>query len=177
MIQTKSESGGIDAKATLIRVRPYIDVTLETPLYTVGLGYVLREERTKATGMASPALFNEEYNGLLGWRPDRLPSLEARWKRTDLYDGQRLLRDVSESTLSLVSRYHFNGFQLHYSGVFSRIQDDRNHLEQKQLYHSAKGVYGGSFWDGRIAISTAYDINNHEVKTFSEGKGFFTLPA
>lgn len=176
MIKTDFETGGTESKATLNRVRPFIDVTLETPLYTMGLGYVLKEERSKTASAPSLRLVHEEYNALLGWRPDGLPSLEARGKRTNLHDGERALQDVGEDTLTLVSKYSSNGIQLNYNGLYRRTLDDLNDLVHEQFNQSARGVYGGSFWDGRIAINTTYDIARQDVRTFSEGKGFVTLP-
>jgi len=176
LIRADFETGGMDTRGTITRVRPYIDLTLETPLYTMGLGYVMREERSKTGSSPSLTLVNEEYSALLGWRADGLPSLEARWKRQTLYDSQRTSRDVGEDTLNLVSKYRHNGLEFYYNGLYSRTLDDLNDLEQKQLYHSARGVYGGSFWDDRIAVNTTYDLTHQEIKTLSEGKGFVTIP-
>jgi len=175
LIKTDFESGGIDTKTTLTRFRPYIDLTLETPLYTAGLGYIMRQEKTKTADSPSITLVNEEYNAMLGWRPEGLPYIDMRLKRSNNYDEDKLLRDIQEDSINLTSRYTYKGLQLNYYGSFLHTMDDLNNLDVKQLTHSGRVSYGGSFFNRRVSVNTTYDIFHQEVKTTSEGTGFVTF--
>lgn len=174
LIKTDFESSGIDTKATITRFRPYIDLTLETPLYTAGIGYILRQERTKTTDSSSFTLVNQEYNAILGWRPEGLPTLDMKLRRTNNFDEEKVLRDTKEDSLHLISKYTYRGLQVNYNGTYIHTMDDLNHLDVKQLTHSGRVAYGGSFLNRRVTVNTTYDIFHQEVKTASEGAGFIT---
>lgn len=174
-IKMDFESSGIDTKTNITRFRPYIDLTLETPLYTAGLGYIMRQEKTKTTDSPSVTLINEEYNAILGWRPEGLPNIDIRLKRSNNYDENKVLRNIQEDSINLTSRYTYRGLQLNYYGAFLHTMDDLNNLDVKQLTHSGRVAYGGSFFDRRVSVNTTYDILHQEVRTTSEGTGFVTL--
>ena len=48
-IITDSKTGGTDIKTTVLKLRPYIDLTLETPLYTAAIGYYRMQDRTEVS--------------------------------------------------------------------------------------------------------------------------------
>ena len=175
LIKTDFVSTGIDTKTTVTRFRPYIDLTLETPLFTAGLGYIMRQEKTKTTDSTSVTLINEEYNAILGWRPEGLPYIDMKLRRTNNYDEDKVLRDIKEDSINLTSRYTYRGLQLNYYGAFLHTMDDLNNLDVKQLTQSGRVAYGGSFFDRRVSVNTTYDILHQEVKTTSEGTGFVSV--
>ena len=174
-IKTDFESSGIDTKTTLTRIRPYVDLTLETPLYTAGLGYIMRQEKTKTTDSPSVTLVNEEYNAILGWRPEGLPNIDMKLRRTNNFDEEKVLRDIKEDSVNLISKYTYRGLQLNYNSTYIHTMDHLNDLDVKQLTHNGRVAYGGSFLNKRVTVNTTYDIFHQEVKTVSEGTGFITL--
>ncbi len=175
LIKTDFESSGINTKTTVTRFRPYIDLTLETPLYKAGLGYIMRQEKTKTEDSPSVTLVNEEYYAILGWRPEGLPNLDLRLRRTNNFDEEKVLRDTKEDSVNLISKYSFKGFQVNYTGTYIHTVDDLNDLDVELLTHNGRIAYGGSFLNKRVTVNTTYDIFHQQVKTASEGTGFITL--
>ena len=171
---TDSKTGGTDIKATVSKLRPYIDLTLETPLYTAAIGYYRMQDRTEVQRSPSVTLVNDQYYANLGWRPEGLPSIDMRFMRTNSYDEDRDLRDIQEDNITLVSRYFYKGLQVYYQGNYLHTMDDLNNLDVKQQLHSGRVTYADSFLNGRVSFNTTYDIFYNEVKTFSEGEGFVT---
>ncbi len=174
MIKTDFETGRVDTKSTLTRIRPYLDLTLETPLYTAGVGYIMRQERTKTEDSPSVTLVNEEYNAILGWRPEGLPVFDLRLRRTKNFDEDRVLRDDREDSIQLISKYTYRGLQVNYYGTYRHNMDDLNDLDVKLFTHNGRVAYGGSFLNRRVTVNTTYDIFHQEMRTVSEGTGFIT---
>lgn len=174
LIKTDFETGGIDTRTTLSRVRPYLDLTLETPLYTAGVGYIMRRERTKTEDSPAVALVNEEYYTILGWRPEGLPVIDLRLKRAKNFDEEKVLQDSRDDSIHLISKYTYRGLQLNYYGTYLHSMDDLNDLDVKLFTHNGRIVYGGSFLDRRVTVNTTYNIFHQEMKTVSEGTGFVT---
>jgi len=171
---TDSKTGGTDIKATVLKLRPYIDLTLETPLYTAAIGYYRMQDRTKVQRSPSLTLVNDQYYANLGWRPEGLPSIDMRFMRRNIYDEDKDLRDIQEDNITLVSRYFYKGLQAYYQGNYLHTKDDLNNLDVKQQLHSGRVTYADSFLNGRVSFNTTYDIFYNEVKTFSQGEGFVT---
>jgi len=176
LIKTDVGTSGIDTKTTITRFRPYIDLTLETPLYKAGIGYVRRQERTEVSHSPSVTLVNEEYNAILGWRPEGLPSIDMQIRRTNNFDEKKELRDIKEDNINLISKYIYKGLQLNYYGTYIHTMDNLNNLDVKQQVHSGRVTYSDSYLDKRVLLNTTYDVFYSEVKTVSEGAGFVTLP-
>ncbi len=175
LIKTDFDTGRVNTETTITRFRPYIDLTLETPLYTVGVGYLMRQEKTKTEDSPSITLVNEEYNAIFGWRPEGLPIFDMRLKRTKNFDEDKALQDIREDSINLISKYTFSGFQMNYYGTYIHTMDNLNDLDVKLFTHNGRIAYGGSFLNRRVTVNTTYDIFHQEMKTVSEGKGFVTI--
>jgi hypothetical protein len=173
-IKTDLKTDGTDTRTTVMKFRPYIDLTLETPLYTAGIGYIRRQERTEVSHSPSVTLVNDEYNAILGWRPEGLPHIEMRYRRTNSYDEDKDLRDTKEDYINLISRYVYKGLQVDYNGTYIHTMDDLNNLDVKQQLHNGRVSYSDSFFDSRVLLNTTYDVFYNQVKTVSEGTGFVT---
>ena len=177
LIKTDVETSGMDTKTNITRFRPYIELTLETPLYTAGIGYIRRQERTEVLHSPSVSLVNEEYNAILGWRPEGLPSIDMRMRRTNSFDDDKDIRDIKEDYINVISKYVYKGLQLNYYGTYIHTMDDLNNLDVKQQVHSGRVSYSDSFLDKRVLLNTTYDVFYSQVKTVSEGAGFVTSQA
>jgi len=160
-----------DTKTTITRFRPYIDLTLETPLYAAGIGYIRKEETTKTSGSPSTTLVDEEYYSILRWRPEGLPYLDMQIKRTNRFDQEKILQDIKEDYINLNSNYTYKGLQLNYQGTYINTKDDLNNLVVTQYTHSGRIAYSDSFFDKRILLNSIYNVFYQEVKTVTEGKG------
>jgi hypothetical protein len=170
------EIDDIDAKTTVTRFRPYIDLTLQTPLYTAGMGYVRREEKTKVEDARSVTLVNEEYNGILEWRPDGFPSSKLYLKRTNRFDGREQFRDTKEDFLELISKYTYKGLNLNYRGTYTHTADDITDLDTKQQLHNGRITYTDAYFDKRVSLQTNYDVTYQQTKTDAKGGGTVQFP-
>jgi hypothetical protein len=163
-----------DTKTTITRFRPYIDLTLETPLYAAGIGYIRKEETTKTSGSPSTTLVDEEYYSILRWRPEGLPYLDMLIKRTNKFDQAKILQDIKEDYINLNSKYTYKGLQLNYQGAYINTKDDLNDLVVTQYTQSGRVAYSDSFFDKRILLNSIYNVFYQEVKTVTKGKGLVT---
>jgi hypothetical protein len=165
------KSDGLDITATQLNFRPYIDLTLETPIYTASMGYVRRQQRTEATHSPSTTLINDEYYGILGWRPEGLPFFDLQVRRRNSYDESKTTLDITEDLVTLNSRYQYKGLLLNYYGTYLHTQDKILDLDVTQFTHSGRASYSDSFLDRRVAVSTNYNILYQETTTDSAGRG------
>ena len=166
-------------RATTLDFRPYIDLTLETPLYTASVGYLRRQERTEVFHSPSVTLINDEYYAILGWRPEGLPSIETQIRRRNLYDSDKDFQDIKEDFISLNSKYQYQGLRLDYFGTYLHSRDDLIDLDVTQHTHSGRASYADSFFNNRVALSTNYNILYQETKTKTKtaGSGFVSTQA
>ncbi len=166
---------GEKTKTTLLRMRPFLDLTLTTPLYTAGVTYTRREDSINPSGAPTLTNVNEEFSGILGWRPEGLPSTELRFIRTNTFDKDHAVLDLVKDFISLTSKYRYKGFSADYYGTFTKTEDNLNNLKTEDFLHTGRLTYGGTFFKGRVSLNTTYDISHQEIKAVSEGGGFVTL--
>jgi len=166
----------IKTKTTVTRFRPYVDLTLQTPLYTAGMGYIRREERTKVEDSPSVTLVNEEYNGLLEWRPDGLPSSKLYLRRTNRFDEREQFQDTTEDSFNLNTKYTHKGLDLNYQGIYTHTLNDITDLDTKQQVHHGRVTYGDAFFDRRVSFQTNYNVTYQQTKTVSKGTGTVQFP-
>ncbi len=171
------KTNDIVTRTTVLDFRPYIDLTLQTPLYTASLGYDRRQNRVEVFGSPPVTLISDEYYGILGWRPEGLPSIDAQIRRRNLYDSDKDFQDIKEDFISLNPKYQYQGLRLEYYGTYLHRRDDLIALDVEQYTHSGRASYANSFFNNRVSLSTNYNILNQETKTKSEGKGFVTTQA
>jgi hypothetical protein len=162
---------GEDTTTKLMNFRPYIDLTLDTPLYTASLGYVRRQQKTEVTHSPSTTLINDEVYAMLGWRPEGLPSMDLQIRRRNSYDEDKSFLDIEEDFVSLNSRYQYKGLLLNYYGTYLQSKDDIIDLAVVQYTHAGRASYSNLFFDKRVSVSTNYNILYQETKTESEGNG------
>jgi hypothetical protein len=171
------DTNGNSTKTTLTKLTPYVDLTLETPLFKTALGYQRQQEETKVSGNPSRTLINDYYYGIFGWKPVGLPTVDVLLSRRNIYDSDKSFLDVVEDFGSLRSRYEFQGsvlqgLYLDYYGTYLHRKDDLIDLDFTQQVHTGRVAYSNSFFDKRISLSTTYNITYQESTTDSAGKGF-----
>jgi len=171
------KTNDIVTRTIVLNFRPYIDLTLETPLYTASVGYLRRQERTDVFNSPSFTLINDEYYVILGWRPEGLPSIDTQIRRRNLYDSEKASLDSKEDFISLNPKYQYQGLRLDYYGTYLHSRDDLIDLDVTQYTHSGRASYSNSFFNNRVSLTTNYNILYQETKTVSGGKGFVTFQA
>ena len=163
------KTNDIVTRTTVLDFRPYIDLTLETPLYTASVGYIRRQDRIDVFTIPSVTLISNEYYGILGWRPEGLPSIDAQIRRRDLYDNDKSFQDIKEDFISLNPKYEYQGLRLEYYGTYLHRRDYLIDLDTEQYTHSGRVSYANSFFNNRVALSTNYNVLNQETKTRTAG--------
>jgi hypothetical protein len=171
------KTNDIVTRTTVLDFRPYIDLTLETPLYTASVGYIRRQQRVEVFDLSTVTLINNEYYAILGWRPEGLPSIDAQIRRRDLYDSDKSFRDIKEDFISLNPKYQYEGLRLDYYGTYLHSRDDLTDLDVTQYTHSGRASYANSFFNNRVAINTNYNILYQETETKTTGSGFVSAQA
>jgi hypothetical protein len=174
-IVTDSETNDQDTKTTLARIRPFIDLRLNTPFYTAGVGYSRREETVKTSGVPSITDVNEEYNAILGWRPVGFPSWELRYRRANTFDEDRSFQDINQDFVSLISKHVYKAFTIDYLGTYTKTRDNIVDLETENLLNSAKLGYASTFFNNRVSLYTTYNYTHQKVNTVTAGSGLVSL--
>jgi hypothetical protein len=172
-----SETNGEREKTVFTRMRPYLDLTAETPLYTAGVRYTYRQDSINPSGRPTQTAVNEEFSSILGWRPDGLPSMELRYIRSSLYDKDRSALDVDRDFVSLISKYSYGGFTADYYGTYTKTKENLRDLKVEDLFNSGRFTYANTFFKDRVYLSTTYNISHQVVKTATgggPGGGFIT---
>jgi len=169
-----------DTKTEITKVRPYFNLTLKDPIYIGGIGYSRREETLKTEGQRGEKRINEDYDAILGWRPEALPSIEARFLRTNSFDERRQFQDIKEDSIFLSSIYNYKGLGIRYQGRYADTLNKLNDLETKDFSQSGWLTYSDYFFNRRVSFNTSYNIarDDVEVKTKKTGGevSFQTFP-
>ena len=113
------KTDGTNTKSDMTDFRPYINLTLNTPLYTAGIGYDRRQETVKTSGSAGVTTVNEVYNVVLGWRPEGLPMIDARLTQTNLFDEKHDVQNTTTDYGLLSARYTYKNLDLRYQGTYT----------------------------------------------------------
>lgn len=165
------KSGGMDTKTTNSSFRPFLSLSLTDPIYSAGAGYYLREQRLSSSNSSTVTMVNEEYNGIFGWRPVGFPTLEMRVSRTNTFDRERSILDITKDFFSLRSQYAYKGFDLRYYGTYTQNNDKLHYLETQDTLHNFRGAYSGSFFNGRGVLGANYVRTHEQLNAFSTSSG------
>lgn len=166
-----TDSNG-SSNSAVTTMRPSLDLSLNTLLYTAGLGYSRRDETTKATGVAGTTAINEDWHGMLGWRPVGLPRTDLQLSRTNSFDSTRLLNDATTDRALLGLKYSPSKtvdltFQSVYTDALDRLLD----FETRTLNNSGRISYTDKFLNKRIAVTTNYSVNRLDTTVISGTDG------
>lgn len=165
-IVNEQRSNGI---ATLSR--PYIDLTLRTPLYMAGANYskTINESRS---GAGHFSIIHDSYRGIFSWKPVALPTANLTLFRDYDYDGDRTYRDSVTDTLTFVSNYDpTRTVQLRYQGNVQNSEDRINELKTNVSGNNVRAMYGDQFFQDRLTISGYYEYGHRTTETTTSGKG------
>ena len=168
---TKSDGANLVSEATLRRLRPYISLRQNSRLFFSSLDLNRLQDTTTVFGQSS-AETQDNYNAVLGWRPEDYPSLSFRFQRTDNYDSTRreldLTRDLAEFRLQYLA---FDKVRVNYR---TGQDDSENHLEGNEIrrkYHTGNVSYGDQYLNRRIQFSADYDFDIQDSKISTSGSG------
>ena len=166
-----SKTDGMNTKSDTTDFRPYINLTLNTPLYTAGIGYDRRQETVNTSGSPGVTTVDEDYNVILGWRPEGLPMIDARLTRTNLFDEKHDVQNTTTDYGLLSARYTYKNLDLRYQGTYTDTKDRLNEVDTKDYLNTARITYSDMFFNNRVSFSGSYNISYEETKTTAAGIG------
>jgi len=161
----------LSTRADTTDLRPYINLTLNTPLYTAGIGYDRRQETARTSGSPGVTTVNEDYNAILGWRPEGLPIIDMRLSRTNYYDEKRTFRDTTTDYGLLSARYTYRNLYVLYQGTYTDTNDKLNQVDTKDYLHTGRITYSDMFFNNRVSFNGSYNISYQETNTTATGIG------
>ena len=78
----------------VMRIRPYVFLTLRDTMYTGSLGYDLREDTIRTSGLPTTTLTQDNYIASFDWKPEGLPWTNVAYTKTITHDGDRSVVDT-----------------------------------------------------------------------------------
>ncbi|MFZ3208228.1 MAG: hypothetical protein WA140_05285 [Geobacteraceae bacterium] len=167
---------GVDSKSETTRLSPYMDLSLNNPFLSSGVGYRRREDTAKSNGVSSPKQIQDIYTASLGWHPSDIPSMDVYYIKRYLYDETRTSRNIETDSYTWSADYRrFKGLDLNYSGSYNQLKDLLVNSETQNLTNSGRIAYSGSLMDKRVSYQTSYNIGVQESTVTSKGTATATI--
>jgi hypothetical protein len=158
------------------RLRPYVFLTLRDPVYTGSLGYDLREDTVRTSGLPTTTLTQDNYIAKFDWRPEGLPWANLAYTRTNTHDGDRTVVDTEKDYLYLKSQYRHQGLELWYVGTYTDTQDKIRNFESTEWSNEGRVAYSTTLFDGRTSFNTDNRVNVTTFDTKTAGTGQVGFP-
>ena len=161
----------VDVSATLLRMRPFIEVRSTNQAFSPGAGYYRRQNRTSARGTPTRTLVSDDYAAYLGVKPTGLPHSDLQFVRTRTFDADRATDDTTKDFGSILSRYNFKGTNLSYQGSFLDTTDRLRGFQTRQVSNSARMAQSRSFFKRRLQWNAAYSVDRQTLTARATGEG------
>ena len=158
------------------RIRPYVFLTLRDPMYTGSLGYDLREDTLRVSGLPTTTLTQDNYTASFDWRPEGLPWTKVAYTKTDTHDGDRTVVDNEKDYLYLKSEYRYQGLDLSYIGTYTDNRDKILNFESTEWSNEGRLAYSTTLFNGRTTLNTDNRLNVTTIDTTTAGGGEVGLP-
>ncbi len=158
------------------RIRPFVLLTLRNPVYNASVGYDLREDTLRTSGLPKLTLTQENYNASLNWRPEALPWTTMRFTRTQTQDEPRTSRDTEQDYFYVKSQYYYRGLDVYYAGTYINTQDKILNFESTEFSNEGRVLYATTLFNGRTSVSTDNRLNVATLDTASAGQGQVSFP-
>jgi hypothetical protein len=163
-------------RTEFMRIRPYVFLTLRDPVYTGSLGYDLREDTVRTSGLPKTTLTQDNYIATFDWKPEGLPWTNVAYTRTNTHDGDRSVVDTDKDYLYLKSQYQYQGLDLWYVGTYTNNQDKIRNFESTQWSNEGRLAYSTTLFNGRTSLTTDNRVNVTTFDTKTAGSGQVGLP-
>ena len=152
--------------------RPYIDLTLRTPVFNAGVNYTAVTTEQKIMNAPDTTLKFEAYGGILGWRPEGLPSVDLTLTRSYSYDANRILQDTVTDSAYLYSRYDpTQTVRLRYQGSYIDAKNNLKAVDSTTVGNDIRIMYDDQYFRQRVTLSTYYDYGHSTTDVTTSGKG------
>jgi hypothetical protein len=167
-----SSTNGQGSWADTSVVRPYIDLTLRTAVFNIGVNYNSATTETKALNTPNSTFHHDAYGVVLGWRPEALPTLDAVLTRTYNYDETRTVQNSVTDQASLYSNYDpTKTVRMRYQGSYIDTQDHIKEVDTTTIANDIRVMYDDQYLRDRVTVSTYYDYGHSTTDITTSGVG------
>lgn len=155
-------------------IRPFVEMNLNTPLYTFGAGYRKGEIRNSGSTVETRYDLKEDYTAFLSWRPVDLPRVNLSYALTNVTSEPKTV-DTEEDVIRLNTSYDRKGFTLSYA--YYRDNNRNNLTDFSILSQNNVGRAGFShrFLDGHLSMNSFYTVNLTTSEFSGSGAGVFPV--
>ncbi len=151
MTTTRADTGETESRTT--NIQPLISLTLNTPTFIAAATYNKIQITTNASGSPSQTVINDNYNGLLGFRPEGLPTLDITVQRTDTYDKEHIFQDTLVDRLLVNSRFTpVKNLDLGYQFNYNDSKDKLHDTDTTQITDTGRFSYAQTFFNDRVRL-------------------------
>lgn len=168
---SKIKSNGTESSSNSRMLNPHLDIQGTSALYNYGLGYNRYE--TKSSG--SEAQINEDYHGILGWKPIDLPTFNLTFDKMRNYDESKKSINIATNRVSMGVFYRqIRGLDLDLFTDYTSSEDKLSGIKTNDLTVSGRGTYSATFFN-RVNVSSGYIFTFDNTQMSSGGAGEFSL--
>jgi len=162
--------------ATVRRLRPYIRLRQSSRLFFANLDVNRLEDKFETFGETTTET-QDNYNAVLGWRPEPFPSLSVRFQRADNYDSTRQVMDVTRDLAEFRLQYlAADKVRINYRTGQDNSENRIEGNKTQRRYHTGNISFGDQYWKRRIQFSADYDIDVQDTEISTSGDGEIGTP-
>jgi hypothetical protein len=170
---TTSDGTDFDQEKSVLR--PYIELELISPLYTLGADY-RRTEDMDSSGLAPTTwTYTDRYHGYLNWRPADLPRIRFDYYNSNFYDDPRTT-DVVNETFSANARYQYEHLDVVYSYSRSELEDREVDFTSLNQTDTTNISYSRTLFDSKVTVGGGYKYSHSTTDFSGQGSGFLSQP-
>lgn len=171
------EQLGFDRESERSLLRPFVRLTLRSPLALGEVGWDRTEEAARTDDLARQTLTRDTFLATAGWYPVELPSVRLELFRTEDRDGARAFEDRTDSAVRLISEYEpVESTRLYYRGALERIEDRIEGTEFETISHNGQVFFSDAWFDNRWEIGGSWNTTYRKTSVDASGTGEILFP-
>ncbi len=164
----------VDGEETTTRTKtfqPLVTLTLNSSPLTAALTYNRLQITTNTSGQGRQTLINNNYSGLITYKPAGLPELDLTGQRTETYDAQKAFQDTIVNRFVVGSKFApLKGLDLSYQFTYNDSKDKLQNTDSTQISNEGRFTYWHSFFNNRVSLTADGNISRQDT-TASIGAG------
>lgn len=166
--ETTSKSEGTKTEFDERLLQPFVQLSLNNPIYQASLEYQRTELFNHTTNSPNTEDIRDEYNAIWGWKPADLPEVTFRYTYDHIYDNLDTV-DRIEKLFTVEAKYTaWRELNLRYFYTRTDTENRLTNFDTLEQLHSGRADYSNNFWDGRFFLSSNYRIT-YSTTDFSGG--------
>jgi hypothetical protein len=171
------EQLGFDRESERSLLRPFVRLTLRSPLALGEIGWDRTEEAARTDDLARQTLTRDTFLATAGWYPVELPSVRLELFRTEDRDGARAFEDRTDSAVRLISEYGpVESTRLYYRGALERTEDRIEGTEFDTVSHNGQVFFSDAYFDDRWEIGGSWNTTYRKTSVAASGTGEILFP-